>query len=86
MLLQAVNELTVGSWALRCIVDEHGPPPLWLRKPGFESLVFTIIEQQVSLASARAVFERLKAALGTIQAYGKVRPRVYFAEFWGRTR
>jgi DNA-3-methyladenine glycosylase II len=40
-----------------------GPPPLWERPPGFATLVHIILEQQVSLASARAAFERLKAAL-----------------------
>jgi len=37
-----------------------GPPPLWDREPGFVTLVRIILEQQVSLASADAMFQRLK--------------------------
>ena len=37
-----------------------GPPPLWERAPGFVTLVRIILEQQVSLASADAMFQRLK--------------------------
>ena len=36
---------------------------MWSRKPGFATLVQIILEQQVSLASARAVFARLNEAL-----------------------
>ena len=42
----------------------HGPPPLWSRPPGFATLVRIILEQQVSLASARGTFGRLKQKLG----------------------
>jgi DNA-3-methyladenine glycosylase II len=44
------------------ILDELGPPPMWAREPGFPTLVHVILEQQVSLASARAAFARLLAA------------------------
>jgi len=40
------------------VVRQHGPPPLWRRRPGFATLVHIILEQQVSLASARAAFDR----------------------------
>ena len=43
-------------------VRRHGPPPLWARRPGFGTLLHIILEQQVSLASARAAYRRLKAA------------------------
>ena len=39
-----------------------GPPPLWDRPAGFGTLVHIILEQQVSLASARAAFDRLVVA------------------------
>ena len=38
-------------------------PPLWAREPGFPTLILLILEQQVSLASARAAFNRLEATL-----------------------
>jgi DNA-3-methyladenine glycosylase II len=39
---------------------------LWSREPTFATLVHLILEQQVSLASAQAAFDRLGAALGLI--------------------
>ncbi|MFQ5597889.1 MAG: DNA-3-methyladenine glycosylase family protein [Nitrospiria bacterium] len=45
---------------LKRIFDAHGVPPLWNRKPGFQTLIQIILEQQVSLASAAAVFRRLQ--------------------------
>ena len=44
------------------ILKELGVPPLWTRQPGFPTLVHLILEQQVSLASARAAMNRLLAA------------------------
>jgi DNA-3-methyladenine glycosylase II len=41
-----------------------GPPPLWPREPGFGTLARIILEQQVSLSSARAAFDRLVARVG----------------------
>lgn len=43
------------------MVEAHGTPPLWKRPTGFPTLVHLILEQQVSIASARAVFDRLAA-------------------------
>ena len=39
-----------------------GPLPLRRRKDGFEELLGAIVSQQVSVASARAIWSRLKAA------------------------
>jgi DNA-3-methyladenine glycosylase II len=41
------------------LFSEQGAPPTWFREPGFPTLVHIILEQQVSLASARAAFTRL---------------------------
>lgn len=41
------------------IADKYGPPPNWTRPPGFISLSKIILEQQVSLASANAHFQKL---------------------------
>ena len=41
---------------------------MWARKPGFTTLVRIIIEQQVSLISARAMFKRLKAHIDPFAA------------------
>src|SRR5512145_1951424 len=45
---------------LATVLEAHGPPPLWQRAPGFATLVHIILEQQVSLASARAAFDRAR--------------------------
>ena len=62
-LRRGVRILARRDPALAAIARQYGPPPLWAREPGFATLVHMILEQQVSLASARAVFERLRAAL-----------------------
>jgi DNA-3-methyladenine glycosylase II len=48
------------------IVKRHGPPPLWPREPGFETLVLLMLEQQVSLAQARAMYARISRATGSV--------------------
>ena len=52
-LLDAITDLTGRDPRLARIVADYGPPPLWAREPGFPTLVHIILEQQVSLASAR---------------------------------
>ena len=58
-LSHALADLTARDPRLARIVADYGPPPLWAREPGFPTLVHIILEQQVSLASARAAFDRL---------------------------
>jgi len=65
-LLFAVQELAQRDADLAAVVERFGPPPLWGREPGFPTLVWMILEQQVSLASARAAYDRLAAAVGEI--------------------
>ncbi len=63
-LLAAVGTLSRTDPRLAASVERFGPPPLWAREPGFPTLVHLILEQQVSLASAQAAFDRLTAAIG----------------------
>lgn len=51
---------------LASILRRFGPPPMWTRKPGFATLVHLILEQQVSLASARAAMDRLIATVSPL--------------------
>lgn len=51
---------------LKAIIKEHGYPPMWTRKQGFETLILTILEQQVSLAAAFAAYKKLKAKIGVV--------------------
>lgn len=51
---------------LKRILDAHGYPPMWTRENTYETLVHIILEQQVSLASALAALNKLKAHTGNI--------------------
>lgn len=64
-LEQAARILAQQDPDLARILETWGPPPLWPREPGFPTLVYLILEQQVSLASAKAAYERLIAVAGT---------------------
>ena len=48
------------------VLEEFGYPPFWFRSPNFTTLVLTILEQQVSLAAASAMFKRLQEFIGEI--------------------
>ncbi len=62
-LMEGVRVLIDTDPDLARIVRTYGQPPLWAREPGFPTLIHIILEQQVSLASARATFDRLSAVL-----------------------
>ena len=51
---------------LRQIIHEHGHPPMWTRPARFQTLILTILEQQVSLASAYAAFKKLREKIGYV--------------------
>jgi len=59
--LYALYDLvTAKDKDLKAIIKEYGYPPLWIRPNSFETLVLTILEQQVSLASAYSAYKKLK--------------------------
>ena len=66
----AATDLASRDPALAAIVERHGLPEFWAREPGLETLVLLILEQQVSLASARAAYDRLVARLGGLTTRG----------------
>lgn len=51
---------------LNKVIDEYGLPPFWTRPNTFSTLILTILEQQVSLASAFAAYKKLQDKLGDI--------------------
>lgn len=61
---EAADLLGERDPALRASLRRWGPPPLWAREPSFATIVHLILEQQVSLASAQAAFDRLEERLG----------------------
>ena len=48
------------------ILAKLGQPPMWAREPGFPTLIHIILEQQVSLASAKAAYDRLLEAVSPL--------------------
>jgi DNA-3-methyladenine glycosylase II len=66
----AAAELSEADPDLAAIVERHGLPSFWERQPGFATLVLLILEQQVSLASAKAAYDRLAARIGEVTPAG----------------
>jgi DNA-3-methyladenine glycosylase II len=58
---QAVKYLTAKDAIFNHIIDKYGLPIIPKRPQGFETLVLLILEQQVSIDSAKATFLKLKA-------------------------
>lgn len=67
---RGVRLLTERDEHLAEVVKSYGQPPLWVREPGFPTLVYIILEQQVSLASAKAAFDRLNSAVKPLTPKG----------------
>lgn len=44
---------------LKPVIGQFGYPPFWHREPDFATLILTILEQQVSLASAKSAYNKL---------------------------
>lgn len=63
---RAVRSLSRAEPRFAHVVERHGPPPLWPRAPGFQTLVLLMLEQQVSLAQGRAMYARIANATGTV--------------------
>ncbi|NNF59758.1 MAG: DNA-3-methyladenine glycosylase 2 family protein [Gammaproteobacteria bacterium] len=59
----AVKQLCVSDPVLARVIQDRGPPPFWTRSRGWQTLVRIILEQQVSLASGRSAFRRLRAGV-----------------------
>jgi DNA-3-methyladenine glycosylase II len=70
MLAHGVGELVARDPDLAAIHERLGVPPLWARQPGFPTLVHIILEQQVSLASAKAAFDKLRAEVDPLTPAG----------------
>ena len=61
---EGLDVLAARDPDLASVIAAHGRPTFWSRDPGFPALVLIILEQQVSLASARAAFNRLVEGVG----------------------
>ena len=62
-LALAARALAARDKTLAGIHATYGDPPLWRRATGFSTLVHIILEQQVSLKSAKSMLVRLEGAI-----------------------
>ena len=62
-LEQGVKYLCARDSDLKSVISKYGNPPLWNREPGFATLLRIILEQQVSLASAAACYNKLESSI-----------------------
>ncbi len=60
------NKLAKRDNELKSIINTHGHPPMWTRPATFQTLILTILEQQVSLAAAYAAFKKLREKIGYV--------------------
>lgn len=60
------DELSGKDPHFKAIILQHGYPPMWTRPNSFQTLILTILEQQVSLASAYAAFKKLREKIGFV--------------------
>ena len=60
------DQLAKRDADLKRILKTRGYPSMWTRPNSFQTLILTILEQQVSLAAAYAAFKRLKERIGTV--------------------
>jgi len=64
LLQQGARALVARDADLARIHRRLGDPPIWGRRPGFPALVKIILEQQVSLRSAAAMYRRIDTHVG----------------------
>ena len=60
------NKIAHDDKELKCVLQQYGYPPMWRRPATFTTLIHIILEQQVSLASAKAALNKLKEKIGII--------------------
>lgn len=63
---QLCDQLARKDRELKGIIREYGYPPMWTRPATFQTLILTILEQQVSLAAAYAAFKKLREKIGYV--------------------
>ncbi len=63
-LRTSLDALAADQAAIAALIERLGYPPSRQREPGYETLLRTIVGQQVSVAAAASVWSKLEAALG----------------------
>lgn len=70
---EGCEELSRIDPELATLYARWGMPPMWVREPGFPTLLLIILEQQVSLKSARAIYDKL------VRLVGEMTPEAFLA-------
>lgn len=65
----ALDYLSAQDTILAKILSDYGKPIIQKREEGFASMCHIILEQQVSIASAKACYEKLKNHLGSVEPH-----------------
>ena len=69
MMDEALVVLTQKDEVLKRIISEFGLPIIQKREEGFASMCHIILEQQVSIASAKAAYEKLVNLVGEVDPF-----------------
>jgi len=85
-LAESANAIALLDEDMARILAVHGTPPLWAREPGFVTLLRIILEQQVSLASADAMYRRLADNIDHLTPYSVIAAGAPFLRSLGITR
>ena len=85
-LVESAKALAMRDKDMARILDALGTPPLWERQPGFITLIRIILEQQVSLVSADAMFRRVKAQIEPLTPAAVLAAGAPFLQSFGVTR
>ncbi len=65
-LKNTCDHLAATHAVFKTILQQYGYPPYWSRTASFATLIHIVLEQQVSLASAKAAFLKLQEKIGAI--------------------
>ena len=85
-LAEAASSVALIDKDVARILAIHGTPPLWARKPGFITLLRIILEQQVSLSSADAMYRRLVVNINPLTPPTVLAAGALFLRSFGITR
>ncbi len=85
-LAEDANSIALIDKDMAQILANHGTPPLWARKSGFITLLRIILEQQVSLVSADAMYRRLVANISPLTPSALLAAGAPFLRSFGITR
>ena len=71
---EAIDYLLEKDTIFKAIIEQYGMPTIPKRPQGFETLVLLILEQQVSIDSAKATFLKIKKDELIVALFLKIEP------------